>query len=646
MPATTLTGNNCLPNLIDPFFNYYLTEAIFPEGGSRESKVPILTGSGRIAPQFLAKTYEAATKAIMEALPGIEPGDYCIVSADPVALNNGTYIYSTSSGSGQWLPFGGAGTVCSASITYGGTDTDILNHQEGKINFLISSATKNGARLVFDPATKTLSVDQSTGNAVSPGTIKLADVLTDDLAAAGVAPSPKSVKNAIAAGTADMATRITLNGVVLAASDHNINVAIQQGQGVNVTTAADGKITVALNALEAQTAMGLGTAALKSTGTAAGQIPVLDASGKLPDSVIGSLFSTEVCPCNDATVTTRALLVAWVKSQSVQPVQMGDMIVVTNGVEGVAGAYVMGANPDTLTEDTLYSLGTPMDAAQMLVINGLAYTVRNGIITVSASLITEISATGAGASALVVNKNTNTATGECSVTLEVKTATSSQYGVTRISDNYGTAASDIAATLKAVSDALTESKNHTDGKLGSTAITTWGATITAAIAAIGGAQVTTIAKSADSCAGFTISKTGNTVTITLKNASATVPGLVQMATGATSNIVYSTAQTDNAISAAIANKADKGTYITNKIEFTSASVNANGEYVISRVVPVSMVVLSTGDRVITPVTYTSTTTTIKLFNGIGERATAYGGLFSTANAGLVHKIYLGELTFS
>ena len=85
----------------------------------------------------------------------------------------------------------------------------------------------------------------------------------------------------------------------------------------------------------------LGTASSRDVGTAAGQIPVLDSSGKVPNSVLPSLAISEFV----GTVTTRAQLVTLSAAQQGDWAQVtADPDVNNNGVYMLNGAYSTLAN--------------------------------------------------------------------------------------------------------------------------------------------------------------------------------------------------------------------------------------------------------------------------------------------------------------
>ena len=96
-------------------------------------------------------------------------------------------------------------------------------------------------------------------------------------------------------GISDKTGKSYINGI----SVTNSTITVTEATSLNftiggpITTTVQGSeealISFNLDAVKSREALGLGTAALINTGTASGQIPVLDARGKLPESVIGDI---------------------------------------------------------------------------------------------------------------------------------------------------------------------------------------------------------------------------------------------------------------------------------------------------------------------------------------------------------------------
>lgn len=118
-------------------------------------------------------------------------------------------------------------------------------------------------------------------------------------------------------GICDKTGKSYINGI----SVTNSTITVTEATSLNftiggpITTTVQGSeealISFNLDAVKSREALGLGTAALINTGTASGQIPVLDARGKLPESVIGDSVSGGigiVNPSNPGTTLTAKTL--------------------------------------------------------------------------------------------------------------------------------------------------------------------------------------------------------------------------------------------------------------------------------------------------------------------------------------------------
>lgn len=96
-------------------------------------------------------------------------------------------------------------------------------------------------------------------------------------------------------GISDKTGKSYINGI----SVTNSTITVTEATSLNFTTGGpitttvqgseEALISFNLDTVKSREALGLGTAALINTGTASGQIPILDAQGKLPESVIGDI---------------------------------------------------------------------------------------------------------------------------------------------------------------------------------------------------------------------------------------------------------------------------------------------------------------------------------------------------------------------
>ena len=96
-------------------------------------------------------------------------------------------------------------------------------------------------------------------------------------------------------GISDKTGKSYINGISVTNSTITVTEATSLNFSIGgpITTTVQGSeealISFNLDAVKSREALGLGTAALINTGTASGQIHVLDARGKLPESVIGDI---------------------------------------------------------------------------------------------------------------------------------------------------------------------------------------------------------------------------------------------------------------------------------------------------------------------------------------------------------------------
>lgn len=137
----------------------------------------------------------------------------------------------------------------------------------------------------------------------------------------------------------------------------------ESGAG-KVSVASDG--TASVESIDVTAVNGVGTAAVKDTGTASGNVPVLDANGKLDTSVIPALAITDV-----NTVTDEAAMLA------LTDVQKGDVAVRSDGT----GTWILIAD-DASKLANWVQLKAPTDVVTS--VNG-----KNGAVVLSTSDVAE-----------------------------------------------------------------------------------------------------------------------------------------------------------------------------------------------------------------------------------------------------------------
>ena len=232
-------------------------------------------------------------------------------------------------------------------------------------------------------------------------------------------------------GISDKTGKSYINGI----SVTNSTITVTEATSLNftiggpITTTVQGSeealISFNLDAVKSREALGLGTAALINTGTASGQIPVLDAQGKLPESVIGDIALYD--KFDIASADNINDIVAFINgiTTGITPKQ-GDMIFVLGG--NVQGTYwiTVTKTPGTYTADDISGITTPSGTISSITFLGTNYTPVNGIITLPANIgwssLTGIPAASVSASGIVkLNDNTNsTSTTEAATANAVK----------------------------------------------------------------------------------------------------------------------------------------------------------------------------------------------------------------------------------
>ena len=195
-------------------------------------------------------------------------------------------------------------------------------------------------------------------------------------------------------------------------------------------------ITLGLDAAKSRTALGLGTAALANTGTGTGQIPVLDAQGKLPESVIGDIALYDKFDIASANNINDIVTFINGITTGTTPKQ-GDMIFVLSG--NARGTYwiTVTKTPGTYTANDISGLATPAGSVDSITFLERNYTPVNGIITLPANIawaslsgIPNASTTTSGI--VKLNDNTNsTSTTEAATANAVKKV--QDFANTRIS---------------------------------------------------------------------------------------------------------------------------------------------------------------------------------------------------------------------
>lgn len=232
-------------------------------------------------------------------------------------------------------------------------------------------------------------------------------------------------------GISDKTGKSYINGI----SVTNSTITVTEATSLNftiggpITTTVQGSeealISFNLDAVKSREALGLGTAALINTGIASGQIPVLDARGKLPESVIGDIALYDKFDIASADNINDIVVFINGITTGITPKQ-GDMIFVLGG--NVQGTYwiTVTKTPGTYTADDISGITTPSGTISSITFLGTNYTPVNGIITLPANIgwssLTGIPAASVSASGIVkLNDNTNsTSTTEAATANAVK----------------------------------------------------------------------------------------------------------------------------------------------------------------------------------------------------------------------------------
>lgn len=139
---------------------------------------------------------------------------------------------------------------------------------------------------------------------------------------------------------------------------------VKAGTYSKVTVDAKGRVTAGSN-LTTTDISGIGTAATKNVGTAAGNIPILDSDGKLSDSVIPAIAISE------------SHTVASEKEMLALAAQVGDIAIRTDGT----GTWILKQTPASTLANWV-QLKSPTDAATS--VNG-----KTGNVTLTTSDIAE-----------------------------------------------------------------------------------------------------------------------------------------------------------------------------------------------------------------------------------------------------------------
>lgn len=142
---------------------------------------------------------------------------------------------------------------------------------------------------------------------------------------------------------------------LIASGSHDVEIVQVTGQSTTAVISQKG-VTDALGTLQTTIESELGTAASKDVGTGAGNVPVLDANGKLVESVIPAVAITEVF-----VVDSQAAMLAL-------NAQVGDVAIRTD----VNRSYILQTVPAS-TLDNWKELLTPTDS--VLSVNGKSGTV-------------------------------------------------------------------------------------------------------------------------------------------------------------------------------------------------------------------------------------------------------------------------------
>lgn len=202
----------------------------------------------------------------------------------------------------------------------------------------------------------------------------------------------------------------------------------------------EANLEIKLDVPTAKTVLGLGSAAYLNTGTSSGNIPVLDGSGKLENSVIPSLAITHTYVYTGTGFSLNDV-VAWAVTQTPKPEQ-GDIIIVNNNT-AIRGQYYV-TTPALSTPDDLVPAALPAGAVDTVSINGSSYTPVNGIVTLP-NLLTNVTSS---TDALTVSSG-----GVGNATLTISNASTSSFGLVKLSDSTSTLSSTTAATSTAVKSA-------------------------------------------------------------------------------------------------------------------------------------------------------------------------------------------------
>lgn len=203
------------------------------------------------------------------------------------------------------------------------------------------------------------------GVKTAAGTGKVSIAADGTMSVSNVASADKLSASRTIAITGDAAGSATFDG----SAGTSITVAlvasgVKAGTYSKVTVDAKGRVTAGSNLTTADVG-GVGTAATKNVGTAAGQIPILDANGKLSESVIPAIAISE------------SHTVASEKEMLALAAQVGDIAIRTDGT----GTWILKQTPGSTLANWV-QLKSPTDAATS--VNG-----KTGNVTLTTSDIAE-----------------------------------------------------------------------------------------------------------------------------------------------------------------------------------------------------------------------------------------------------------------
>lgn len=429
----------------------------------------------------------------------------------------------------------------------------------------------------------------------------------------------------------------------------------------------------------------LGTAAFANTGTASGNVPVLDADGKLAESTLPSIALVDIIEV--PTADTIAEILTRVNSTTETPeAKQGDIVITLAGdLSGHVYMVKTTKTPGTYVESDLLPIKIPAGSVSSVSINGSTFTPTNGLVNLGQNYVTSI--TGAGSAI------TATASGTANniVTLDIRGATTTQTGAVQLNDTLTSTSVTQAATANAVKK-VTDLANL---KLNYMSIAgTTGTWVLDPSTDPSATQAYLNFASADNLITYTVSNHGgvgdvqitsaidtNQLQVTLgldskidsltsNNTAGTNIALSVSGTKNTRNIVApvnNTFATSTLVTTAISQALVSDYQVTefvktrvynNEIKFTSADVTgttagAKGTYEYTWTPPtgstraaaprVLQVILSNNSTAFVPVTYDDTTKklTITFFDASDDVTLVYGGIFNTA--GNQHTMVLSQV---